>query len=483
MIPTMLILLAALLSAPSLAEDCDAFTQPRLQHILNRRTDSRQRTGNTARLLINGSAAFRQRLESAEDAELIFVKTFIYTDDETGRQIANLLARRAREGATVILQYDIKGSLGSIASLSELREDTEKGELLGDPPMMEMLRASGVMVVPTNVPRTRKSVRQFIETREDLPDGVLRRRWALRNFNHFDHEKYWITGHRQADGSLRLRAILGGMNIASEYAYGGTEQVDATSGRAGWRDLDVEVQGPVTNDIMRRYLQVLGLNLDEPIEKLQQEAWNPPQPIVGEAEIRFIWNQPALGNRRTIERLYRTLLRITPRGSPVRIQSAYFSPGPRFIVSFVRTLRRDRELIVVTNSAESIDVPLIPAASRFQYRLLMRADQKVQLYEWRHRPEVGEATLHNKAAAFGHCGPVVIGSANLDGQSSEHNSESVVVITDPTLRAEFDAMFDVDISPDSATLITWEELTRGGALDWLRQWGMYRIGWYFLSDG
>ena len=481
MLLAMLSLLAVLLAAPGHAEDCDAFQRPLLNQALDLRTRSRARDGNAAQLLINGDSAFRQRLESAEDAELIFVKTFIYTDDETGRAIAELLARRARAGATVILQYDIKGSLGSLGSLSDLRENTDKGKYLSDPSLMTSLREAGVMVVPTNVPRTQREVQRFVEARDDLPEGVLRRRWALRNFNHFDHEKYWITGHRQADGSLELRAILGGMNIASEYAYGGTDRVDAGSGEAGWRDLDVEVRGPVTNDIMRRYLQVLDLNLDAPLSEAEQEDWNPPQSSVGESRIRFVWNQPALGNRRTIERLYRALLRATPSGSPIRIQSAYFSPGPRFIAAFVLALRRGRELTVVTNSTASIDVPLIPAASRYQYCMLMRADRDASLYEWRHRPEVGEATLHSKAASFGHCGPVVIGSANLDGQSSEHNSESVVIIDDPELRAEFDAMFDQDISPEASTRITKEDLSRGGFLTWLRQWGVYRIGWYFLS--
>ncbi|MDG1483488.1 MAG: phosphatidylserine/phosphatidylglycerophosphate/cardiolipin synthase family protein [Myxococcota bacterium] len=476
----MLPLLLSLLSAAR-ADDCDAFAEPRIQHILNRRTSSRARSGNSARLLINGASSFRRRVESAEDAELIFVKTFIFADDDTGRAMVELLARRATEGATVILQYDIKGSLGSIGSLSELRENTDKGELLGDPEMMQRLRAAGVMVVPTNVPRTRRETTRFADVRADLPDGILRRRWALRNFNHFDHEKYWITGHREADGSLSIRAILGGMNIASEYAYGGTTQVDSVTGRSGWRDLDVEITGPVTNDIMRRYLQVLDFNLEQPLQ-VESAAWNPEQPETGEARIRFVWNQPALGNRRSIERLYRTLMRYTPEGSPIHIQSAYFSPGPRFIVSFIRALQRGRELVVVTNSAESIDVPLIPAASRYQYRLLMRADEDVSLYEWQHRPETGEATLHTKAAAFGHCGPIIIGSANLDGQSSEHNSESVVVIEDPELRKEFEAMFDIDTTPASATRITHDALTRGGPLSWLKQWGVYRVGWYFLSE-
>lgn len=479
----MLLLLSALLSKPALADDCATFQRPMLNQALDLRTRSKAQDGNAATLLSNGEAAFKQRLESAEDAELIFVKTFIYADDETGRAIADLLARRARAGATVILQYDIKGSLGSLGGLSELRQAPDKGEHLGDPPMMTALREAGVMVVPTNVPRTPREVSRFVDAREDLPDGVLRRRWALRNFNHFDHEKYWITGHRQDDGTLRLRAILGGMNIASEYAYGGTDRVDEVTGRAGWRDLDVELQGPVTNDIMHRYLQVLDLNLDAPLSEADQDRWNPPQPTVGESRIRFVWNQPALGNRRTIERLYRTLLRATPEGSPIRIQSAYFSPGPRFIAAFVLALRRGRELTVVTNSIDSIDVPLIPAASRYQYRMLMRADREASLYEWRHRPEVGEATLHSKAASFGYCGPVLIGSANLDGQSSEHNSESVVLIEDPTLRAEFDAMFDADISPTSATKLTDADLTRGGFLTWLQQWGVYRLGWYFLSGG
>ena len=43
-------------------------------------------------------------------------------------------------------------------------------------------------------------------------------------------------------------------------------------------------------------------------------------------------------------------------------------------------------------------------------------------------------------------------------------------------------MFDRDISPEASTRITEDELTRGGFLTWLRQGGVYRLGWYFLSS-
>ena len=168
MMPPMMILLATLLATSGYAEDCETFQRPQLNQALDLRTRSRARTGNAAQLLSNGDAAFKRRLESAEEAELIFVKTFIYADDETGRAIAEVLARRARAGATVILQYDIKGSLGSLGSLSEHRENIDKGTYLSDPPLMTSLREAGVMVVPTNVPRTQRAVRRFVEAREDL---------------------------------------------------------------------------------------------------------------------------------------------------------------------------------------------------------------------------------------------------------------------------------------------------------------------------
>jgi phosphatidylserine/phosphatidylglycerophosphate/cardiolipin synthase-like enzyme len=104
------------------------------------------------------------------------------------------------------------------------------------------------------------------------PVGILPR---------FDHEKYWITLNPLPDGDRELRVILGGLNIASEYAYGGTPQRDAITGRRGWRDTDIELRGPITNDVVSRYLDLIEIHTSERLLPGERGRLNPTQGVKG----------------------------------------------------------------------------------------------------------------------------------------------------------------------------------------------------------
>ncbi|MCB9744914.1 MAG: phosphatidylserine/phosphatidylglycerophosphate/cardiolipin synthase family protein [Alphaproteobacteria bacterium] len=297
----------------------------------------------------------------------------------------------------------------------------------------------------------------------------------------FDHEKYWITGKRDADGALVLTAIMGGLNTASEYAYGGTPRVDAGTGRGGWRDTDVELRGPVVNDIVERYLRAAETHLGSRLEASVRERYNPPQAPAGEVQARFVWNHPRVNNQRRIEKAYQTLIRATPPGSPVAIATAYFAPGRRVGKPLAFALRRGTRVDVLTNSSDSIDVWFVSSASRFEYRRLARVGGDLGLHEWRPNEEAGLFTLHSKQASFGACGPVIVGSANLDAQSSEHNSESVVILRDPAFRASFDAMMQEDLSERRAVVLDPDEVNRPGLWKRFKEAVVYTTLWYWLS--
>jgi phosphatidylserine/phosphatidylglycerophosphate/cardiolipin synthase-like enzyme len=70
----------------------------------------------------------------------------------------------------------------------------------------------------------------------------------------------------------------------------------------------------------------------------------------------------------------------------------------------------------------------------------------------------------------------VIGSANLDAQSGEHNSEAILVIDDPALRQRFDAMFEQDFAPDRATRVTRDMLAQDSTWRRFRQWAVFNLG-------
>ena len=473
-------------AALSPADDCAAFASPELNARLDRRTRSQRTDGNAVDLLVDGVESWARRVDNARDADLILVKTFIYSDDEAGQAVSSLLRARARAGATVIVQYDMKGSLSGVGEVVSLYDASESDRFFRDKPILADMDKDGVIVVPTNVPKRGREARRFERARTRLEPnatrvGLLTRLTGARDFGNFDHEKYWITGHRGDDGQVTLAAILGGLNIASEYAYGRTPKVDAVTGRGGWRDTDIEARGPVTLDILARYQDLLTLNAPEAAARLRAEAWGTSQATAGTARVRFVWNQPALVEGRRIEHLFRELIAVVPTGGTVRLGMAYFTPGRRIRRPIEAHLRDAGKLAVLTNSFESTDMRLVVTGSRGAYQSLLKTSPSAALFEWLPRPDQGLSTLHSKVASFGTCGPIIVGSANMDGLSSEHNSESVLVVEDAALRQRFDRMFDADIAQGSAQRVTEGTIGGTGPLVRWTQRGVYRWGWTWLS--
>ncbi len=468
-------------AALGMAQDCEAYTGRRLERRLDRRTRSELVEGNAAILLVNGEEGFAHRRSITRDAEVVLVKTFIFGDDVAGRELAALLAQRARDGALVVVQYDFVGSMGEAGELLEAADDPHHPPIK---PVLQPVVDAGGLVIPTNAPGTRARLRRWMKAREqseevDRDFRSLARYRFIGGYLHFDHEKYWITGRRGDDGQLVFEAIMGGMNVASEYAFGGTAEVDALSGRGGWRDTDVSLRGPVVEDIVARFLKVATMHAPGAMEALDTAPLLAPQPPAGQAQVRFVWNQPALGKQRKIERLYRNYIRLTPPGSVIRLESAYFTPSWRLRQPLERALRQGTRLAVVTNSAESTDMGIVSVASRGAFDMLLKVEPTAALFEWQPDLQGGLGTLHSKVASFGRCGPVIIGSANLDGLSSEHNTESVVLIYDPELRSRFDAMYDEDL--EACERVTSDQLERTPWATRLWRRSILRLGWQWLS--
>jgi cardiolipin synthase len=459
--------------------DCDAFDRVRLHRRIGLLTRSELRRGNAVSLLVNGEQSFDRRVENAREADVILVKTFIFSDDEVGQELAELLTERARAGALVVVQYDL---VGSMAEGTELLEAFGTGDEPPIKPFLQALVDAGGIVIPTNAPGSKRRMRRWMKSRGESTEvdddfRSLARFRFMGGRLHFDHEKYWITGRMDPEGHLVYEAIMGGMNIASEYAYGGTERVDAGSGRGGWRDTDVALRGPVVDDIVQRFFQVAFMNRPSLELEIPMADLRAPQAEAGQARVRFVWNQPAIGKQRKIERLYRNLIRATPPESVIRLESAYFTPSWRIRLPLEWSLRRGSRLAVVTNSTASSDIGLVAVASRGAYDMLLDADPSAALYEW--QPMPGLHTLHSKVASFGRCGPVVIGSANLDGLSSEHNTESVVLIYDPELRSQFDAMYEADL--EACERVTAEEVDGSPWATRIWRRSVLRLGWHWLS--
>ena len=78
---------------------------------------------------------------------------------------------------------------------------------------------------------------------------------------------------------------------------------------------------------------------------------------------------------------------------------------------------------------------------------------------------------------------MIVGSANLDAQSSEHNSESVVAVRDAQLRADFDQMFDADLRDGRVARVDPAELGHVGPIERIKELTIYTFMWYWLDGG
>ena len=150
------------------------------------------------------------------------MQTFIFTNDETGWDMARSLAAAAQRGVKVRLIYD---GMGSNRSGQEI---------------FDFMKKAGVEVREYGDP-----LRQFWD---------INNRW---------HEKNFIV-----DGKA---AITGCMNIADEYAFGGSGRLALgrpKESQKPWRDTDVKVEGPAVGDMTAAFLK------DSPLSELCRALFN-----------------------------------------------------------------------------------------------------------------------------------------------------------------------------------------------------------------
>jgi cardiolipin synthase len=167
--------------------------------------------GNKVTLLVDGLATYDAMFKAIQIAkDHINFETYMFEDDEVGRNFADLLLQKQAEGVQVNLIYDSLGCLGTPAAF------------------FQRLRDGGV------------------ETLEFNPVNPLkvRRKWLL---THRDHRKILIV-----DGSV---AFTGGVNISRVYSSSSLsgEQHERNVEEA-WRDTHVQIEGPAVAEFQKLFL-------------------------------------------------------------------------------------------------------------------------------------------------------------------------------------------------------------------------------------
>jgi cardiolipin synthase len=251
----------------------------------------------------------------------------------------------------------------------------------------------------------------------------------LRIFNPKRLLRLSFRNHRKlltVDGE---QAVLGGFNIAPEYAGDGVSH--------GWCDTGVTIQGPIVAELehsfdlqyrlapftahtLRKFRRATGGSL------LPHRKSARPAPAASLPAVSLVASGPGMPQGVLRRRLRADLF----HARDVAIASAYFLPEAHGRRLLYRTLRLGGRVRVLL--AGRTDVPLARHAAERLYRRLLK--RRVQIFEY--QPQI----LHAKLLVMDDL--VFVGSCNLDRRSLHINYELLLRLHWPELAADARRWFE-----------------------------------------
>ncbi len=364
---------------------------------------------NKIKLMANGRTSFARRLELGSEAKYsLYLQTLLFNDDEIGGMLTDVMCERAQAGVDVRLILDDAFSFGKKGGNIQRMKNAGVKVLINNPILKNLLKA---------------------------------------NFR--SHQKLFIVDEQTA--------IVGGMNIGDEYAKGEIEEY-------GWRDTDVEVEGPVVRAILDLFEQ----NWEEltlkkwhetgdyakkkkahdkvsefkPLKTVDKLIRGPlpiyfeEPPVFENVDARFVTTFPVDDKDDNILDLFEIYLGLSQK--EVIFESAYFIPTDRLVNAIEAAVRRGVDVKIITNSIESNNHPSGGWAGRYSYERVLRVGARV--FEWR-----GAQTLHSKVSLFDDFA-VTLGAYNVNSRSHSTDSEDVIALEDYRMARIFKTMLEKDLS-------------------------------------
>ena len=333
------------------------------------------------------------------------IQSYILDDGELGERFAHLLAEKVKSGVKVHLMYD---SVGSI--------QTSKA-------YFQRLREAGVAVCEFNPVKRIESV------------------------NNRNHRKITVV-----DGRV---AFTGGINISETYASSSrrarASQDQEADKRNGWRDTQVEVQGPVVAQFQRIFLDDWALQDCGP---WQDARFFPPPEKRGTLVASVVRSDPG----REASEMYSELLgRIGRARSRVWLTFGYFVPDPQTKQVLIDAARRGVDVRIVLPGFTDFWAPVYAGRSHYEELL----ESGVRVYEWH------EALMHAKTAVIDGVWSSV-GSTNLDWRSFVHNYEADLIVHDAAFAQALERRFELDIA--AAVPVEREAWARRPASEKFKEW-------------
>jgi cardiolipin synthase len=355
--------------------------------------------GNKLVLLQDGPATYQAMFAAIRKAkDHINLETYIFDDDDIGRQFADLLLERQAAGVQVNLIYD---SVGCLYTPKEF---------------FERLKTGGIQILEFN------PVNPLVGSKKE---------WLLNNR---DHRKLLVV-----DGRI---AFIGGINISESYSSGPSTRSARKKGvhTEGWRDTHLQIEGPVIAEFQKLFMDTWTKQKGQP---LARKNYFPKLSKQGDEIVRAIGSASADPH----SLIYLTLLSAIGNAEQrIYLTNAYFVPDPQLVKSLTEAARRGVDVRLVLPS--HTDSWTVFHAGRSHYTKLLRAGVKIH--------ERRGAVMHSKTASIDGVWSTV-GSTNLDWRSFLHNDEINATILGRDFARQMDAMFARDLAEsDAVDLDRWK---------------------------
>jgi cardiolipin synthase len=275
--------------------------------------------GNTVKELLNGDQIFAAMLEAIRGARVsISFETYIYWSGEIGREFAEALADRARDGVLVHVLLDWAGS-----------QKLDKEAL-------QLMEAAGVQ----------------IEKYHPL-------RWYnLGRMNNRTHRKLLVV-----DGRI---GFTGGVGIADKWRGNARSPEE-------WRDTHFRVEGPVVTQIQAAFLDNW---MKSRGEVLHGDAYFPKLEPAGEHRAQMFKSSATEGSE-SVRLMY--LMSLTAAKKRVLISNSYFVPDDLAVETLVAACKRGASVQIIVPGPH-IDAEVTRKASRSRWGKLLEAG--VEIYEY-----------------------------------------------------------------------------------------------------
>lgn len=284
-------------------------------------TNSTMESGNAMQVLQNGDMYFPALFRDIAAAQQsIHIESFIWYDGKISRQLAKLLATKARQGVEVRILVDASGGR----------------QLKGD--VKEMLEDAGAEIAHFH----------------PLRFGNLAR------LNNRDHRKLQII-----DGRI---GYIGGFCIADEWTGNARHKKE-------YRDTGLRIEGPIVNRLQAAFAENW---IEETGFIPAGDEYFPKIAPVGPTSAHLAYTSPA-GTISSVQILYYMAIKAARR--EILIQNPYFLPDSAGIQALEEAVKRGVDVRIMLPSDDATDSAIVQHASHHHFGTLLQRGVKIYEYE------------------------------------------------------------------------------------------------------